>query len=243
MKTNFRNLLLTTLVAMPFLFMSCEDGLIGISGEGEVVQESLDVDFFDGFILAIAADVYISQGEEQEVRIEAQQNIIDNLDIDGVRNGVWKIKNYRWVRNSKSIKIYITVPKLTEVGLSGSGDIIGETTFDGSDKLELSISGSGKIDLDVEYDELNLRISGSGDIYLSGSTDLLDCSISGSGGIHAYDMTARLVDISVSGSGNTRVLVDESLEVSISGSGSVFYRGTPEIDSHISGSGRIKHDN
>ena len=243
MKTNVRNYLLSVLAILPFLLVSCEDGFLGgISGEGEIVEGTLDVDEFDGFDLGIAADVYVSQGDEFGVVMEAQQNIIDNINTDNVSNGIWKIKNYTWVRNSKSIKIFITLPELTKVSLSGSGDIVGETPFTDIDRLDVSISGSGKIDLETESSELFLKISGSGDIYLTGSTDLLDCSISGSGGIHAFDMITNRADIIVSGSGNTRVNVEEALDVSISGSGSVYYRGNPQVDSHISGSGNVRHD-
>lgn len=243
MKTIVRKYLVAVLIVMPILLVSCEDGFLGgISGDGDLVTETLYVDDFDGFVSGIAADIYVSQGDELEVVIEAQQNIIDNLNIDVVRNGIWTIKNYHWVRNSKSIKIYITLPELTKVGLSGSGEIYGETIFDVSDNFDVSISGSGKIDLETYSEKMYVRISGSGDVYLAGSTDLLDCSISGSGGIHSYELEAKNAEISVSGSGDTRVNVEESLEVSISGSGSVYYRGDPSVDSHISGSGTIKRD-
>ena len=75
---------MTILVALPFLFTSCEQGIIGISGEGEIVQATLDVDDFDGFANNIAADIYVSQGDQYEVVMEAQENIIDNLNIDDI---------------------------------------------------------------------------------------------------------------------------------------------------------------
>jgi len=243
MKTNVRNYLLAVVAVIPFLLVSCEDGFFGsISGEGEIVQETLYVDDFDGFVSTISADVYISQGDELEVVVEAQQNIIDNINTDWVRNGIWTIKYYHWVKRAKPVKIYITLPDLTKIGLSGSGEIFGETTFTDVGQLDLNISGSGKIDLDTEAEETYIRISGSGDVYLTGYTNLLDCAISGSGGIHAYGFIVQRADIGISGSGDARVNVEESLDVRISGSGSVFYRGNPVVDSHISGSGTVRRD-
>ncbi len=243
MKTIVRNYFAAVLTILPFLLVSCEDGFFGgIDGEGDIVQATISVDDFDGFVSTIAADIYISQGDIFEVTMTAQQNIIENLDTDWVRDGIWTIKYNHWVRHTKPVKIYITVPELTKIGLSGSGEITGETPFVGLDRISLSISGSGKIDLDSESDEMDLSISGSGDMYLAGVTGMLDCSISGSGSVNAFDLVTDEGDIHISGSGNARVNVEESLKVSISGSGGVYYRGNPYVDAHVSGSGEVKRD-
>lgn len=242
MKTNVKNYLLIILVALPFLFTSCEDGFIGISGEGEVVQATLDVSDFEGFNNNIAADIYVSQGDDYEVVVEAQENIIDNLNIDDIDQGIWKIKYYRPVRWAKPVKIYVTLPYLTHARINGSGDIIGENVFTDIEKLDLTIAGSGKIDLEAYSEEVNIQILGSGDVYVTGECDILDCAISGSGSIHAFNMTAYEADVDVSGSGNSKLNVEDSLNVHISGSGSVIYRGNPYVDSRILGSGSVKRD-
>lgn len=242
MKTHVRNYLLTILVALPFLFSSCEQGLIGISGEGEVVQATLDVYDFDGFNNNIAADIYVSQGEDYEVIVEAQENIIDNINIDDIDQGIWKIKYYRPVRWSKPVKIYVTLPYLSHARINGSGDVIGETVFTDIEKLDLTIAGSGKMDLEAYSEEVSIRILGSGDVKLTGECDILDCAISGSGSIHAFSMMAYEADVDVSGSGDSNLNVEESLNVHISGSGSVIYRGNPYVDSRILGSGSVKRD-
>ena len=80
-KIDFTKWLIGMMV-LPLMLASCEaDILPGISGEGEVVTRTLDIDEFTGFTNAIAADVYVSQGDIQEVKIEAQENIIDNLKL------------------------------------------------------------------------------------------------------------------------------------------------------------------
>lgn len=243
MKTNFRNYLLALTVFLPVFLVSCADHFwMGIDGDGDLVQATLDIDEFDGFVSTIAADIYLSQGDDFEVIMEAQQNIIDNLDPDWVSGGIWTIKYYHWVRRSKPVKIFITVPELTKVALSGSGEIIGETPFTGLGKINLLISGSGKMDLETYSEEMDITISGSGDLWLSGTTGLVDCLISGSGSINAFDLPCDEADVRISGSGNTRVDVEDYLNVHISGSGSVFYRGNPSIDTSISGSGRLVRD-
>jgi hypothetical protein len=230
------------LVCIPVLFNSCtHDYLPGIEGEGEIVEATLYPDDFTGFVNAIAADVYLTQGRRQEVVVQAQENIIDNIRLH-VNDGIWLIEYHDMVRWAQPVKIYITVPDLTKAAISGSGSIIGLTAFNNLENLDLVISGSGDLDLETESDELNVRISGAGDLDLSGTTEYFDILISGSGSIDAYDLETREAEITISGSGNVFLDVEDYLKVSISGSGSVFYHGTPEIDSHITGSGTVRRD-
>ena len=211
----------------------------GISGEGPIVKRSLDLDNFDRLVLTTNAKVYLRQGSTQSVEVEAQENIIDNL-VTEVSDRTWKIRFDKSVRRYEGMKVYITIPTLTGVRLSGSGNIIGENTFTGLDELGVSVSGSGNISLAVEANMIDTHISGSGDISLAGRTDRHGISISGSGDIEAYDLVSNECKVRISGSGDCEVEVKDDLEVRISGSGDVNYKGRPRISSRISGSGDIR---
>lgn len=232
-----------SILILSLVMMSCnKDYLAGVIGYGDIVTQSLVLENFTGFVNSISADIYITQGEEPEVVIEAQQNIIDNIEQDRVENGFWKIKYDRWVRRADKVKIYITMPYLDKVVISGSGKVTGETIFTDLDDLDLVISGSGSIYLDFESENLDITISGSGDMDLSGVTPTIDATISGSGNVRAFDLESDSVECVISGSGDTRLSVSEYLKAVISGSGSVIYRGIPEINVRISGSGNVTRD-
>ncbi len=225
---------------LPLALASCHDEfMFGISGQGEIVQQTISTDNFDGFVSAIAADIYLAQGETLKVEIEAQQNIIDNIDLDQMSDGIWTIHFHEMVRYSKPVKIYITMPTLKLAGISGSGKIEGITPFINLDKLNLVISGSGNIDLETESKHLDALISGSGEMLLSGNTDKLSLLISGSGGFHGTGLATPKAETTISGSGSARFTVEEQLKALISGSGSIYYAGNPELDVHVSGSGRV----
>lgn len=229
------------LLATSFLVscnMNAQNWGSGIKGEGPKVTKTLDVSAFDGLGLTISADVYLTQGNTQSVKIEAQQNIIDNLVTD-VENGYWRIKYDKNVQNSGDVKIWITVPTLKKIGLSGSGDIIGETAFKNLGDLDLSVSGSGGIKLDANSTALEVGISGSGDMKLAGTTGNCNVKISGSGGVEAFDLAAKTCNVRISGSGDANVNVSDNLEVAIAGSGDVVYEGSPKVKSKISGSGDV----
>ncbi len=231
------------LMIVPLLLSSCnKDILPGISGYGDVVTQTLMLDDFTGFGNGIAADIYISQGDEQEVVIKAQQNIIDNIEQDQVDQGFWSIKFDKWVRKSKAIKIYITIPNLDKISISGLGDVLGETSFANLDDLELKISGLGSMDLEFDCENLDVLTSGAGTFTLSGESKKMDVSISGMGNVRAFDLETEDADVRISGAGDADISVANFLKATISGSGNVIYRGTPSTDVHVSGVGKVKKD-
>ena len=210
----------------------------GIKGEGPVSTKKLKLESFTSIALAISGNVYLYQGEQQKVEVEGQENIIENLKTV-VENGTWKIQFKQNVRSYEKLNIYITLPTVREIVVSGSGDVVGKTRFEGLREPRFAISGSGSILLDIQADEVETQISGSGDIELSGSAEELEAAISGSGDVAAEKLKAKSVEVSISGSGDAFVSASDLLKVSISGSGDVAYLGKPKTQVRISGSGDV----
>lgn len=207
-------------------------------------KETRDVGSFSSISLSISGDLYLSQGNETKVVIEAEQKILDLIRTE-VAGGNLKIKfkTGRWnIRSNKHIKIYISTPDIEGIFLSGSGNITAETQIK-TEGLDFSISGSGNIVIDdLVASDLEGRISGSGDIDLSGSetVETMEISISGSGDLFAENLKVNSVEIRISGSGTCKVFAVSELEVSVSGSGSVYYKGNPMVNAKVSGSGKVR---
>lgn len=219
-----------------------DDGFFNcVNGNGPIVTETISVPNFSGISLEMDADVIIKQGPVQEVVVEGKANIIDELERD-VSGGIWEIEADHCIRDVGSLKIFITVPDITLLKISGSGNIISDNTLVTND-IDLNISGSGDMDIALEADDINANISGSGKIFLEGSADELDFKTSGSGDLRAFSLFCRVVDINISGSGDAEVNASEILNVRISGSGDVFYKGNPVLNVQISGSGQVINSN
>ena len=234
-----RNILVLTLTFAFSLSLTAQNWWKDrIRGEGPTVTKTLNVDKFDGVGLTFSGDVYLRQGNTQSVKVEGQENIINNIVTD-VQDGYWKIKFDRPVRNHDPIKVYITVPTLRKAAISGSGDLKSDGGFTNLSNLELGISGSGNIDFDAEAESIIAKISGSGDIDLEGKADEAEVRISGSGDIQAYGLKAQNCEVRISGSGNCQITAEERLDVRVSGSGDVYYKGRPRINSKVSGSGDL----
>ncbi|MEM6633778.1 MAG: head GIN domain-containing protein [Bacteroidota bacterium] len=223
---------------------SCEDQEFCRNGRGPIEVQEFDLDSFQGIHLKRDARVFVSQGDEQRIQVEAQDNVFEELDLK-VRNGILIIDLDRCFFDYE-MDVFLTITEpLTDLILTGSGNIDGEGQLLAADRLNLEISGSGDIRVNLDAVDIDSRISGSGAMRLSGIAERHDIQISGSGDVRSFDLSTRDCDIRISGSGGAEVFVDGGfLDVSITGSGDVRYKGSPsDIDSSISGSGNLINAN
>lgn len=210
-----------------------------VRGSGEVVETTREVQDFSRLTFAGMGNLYIEQGFEEALSIEAEENLIENLDIE-VRGDTLFIgtKEGKNLRPTEPMNYYLDVKDLERVTLSGSGLIEAEDFQ--AEKLTLTLSGSGNIVIEyLEAVSLNVTLSGSGNIELSGDLEDQDVIISGSGDYDARGLKSSVADILISGSGNAEIRVEDNLDVLISGSGNVRYFGSPSIDETVTGSGSV----
>ncbi len=208
-----------------------------VRGNDDIETRVLDLPPFTGVDLTIAGDVFIRQGNEQLVEVEGPDNIIDLLELD-VQGNTWDIEFDECVNIDGRFRVFITLPEIEYLAISGSGQIKSLDTLDVVD-LILRISGSGDMDLGIEAVKIDSRISGSGEVFMEGDAEDIELRISGSGDYNAFNLSAVEAEVRITGSGDAEVNVSDHLDVEITGSGDVFYRGNPTLDVDISGSGSV----
>ena len=208
-----------------------------VRGNGDIDTKELFLNDFHSVKLNTSANVFVTQGNEQSIRVDLDENLFQELDRD-VFNGTWEIEFDRCVKNIHKFDVYITIPDIRKLTISGSGDIVGENVFIGDD-LDLKITGSGQMDIAFEGEQIDADITGSGDMRLEGEIERLDFRVSGSGDLQAFKMISDISEIDIRGSGDAEITVNDLLIVRIDGSGDVFYKGDPELDIKINGSGDV----
>lgn len=229
-----------------FLFLSFF--LLGIffADLASAENEERELPSFSEISMRISGTLYIEQGSEQRVRVVAKPSALEDIitEVKG-RNLNIRFKSNTIFRQSFSpgkVEIYITVPEVDALSLSGSGDIIAREKIQ-SRILDLTISGSGDIALsELDAERVNAAISGSGDILVKkgGIADELSVVISGSGNVESFGFEAKNADVKIVGSGSCNVNTNGSLKARIAGSGNVYYKGNPQIDTSVLGSGKVK---
>ena len=199
-----------------------------ISGNGNVVEEERDVAGFTGVHVSTGIDVYLTEGADFKVTVEADENLLEVI-LTELKGDMLVVKTDRVnIRRARSKKVHVTLPELTELKISSAGDCQGQSTFTCQD-LQLGISSAGDLSLEVEADRITVDISSSGDARIAGSTDVLDVSLSSAGDLHAYDLIARKVDVNVSSAGDARVHATEEISMTASSAGNIYYRGDARV--------------
>lgn len=206
-------------------------------------SEVRDLPTFTEVGLSTAAKVHITQGSPQKVELRGSEDVLEEIETE-VRGEKLIIKHegsgwFNW-SDDDDLEVYITMANIEGLSVSSSGKIYGENKFK-TGNVDLSVSGSGKIEASLDAEDMDLSISGSGKIELDGTASNIEASISGSGNVDAEDLRARAFKVHISGSGSCKIYAEESIDARVSGSGSVYYKGDPKnVNSSTSGSGRIK---
>ena len=235
---NYRNpILIATLFLSAGLFASCWPGEC-VTGKGAVVKRDLVVGAFHGIVVQGSMDVSVSPSPTQNISVEGQENLVGLVETV-VKDGIWTIRTTECYRTDKPFTVHVKVPSLDRVSVQGSGDVTGTGTFE-SGTMDLSIQGSGDMDLALKSNTVQANVQGSGTIKLSGTCGNLKADVQGSGDVKAGNMSTANATANVNGSGDITVKVAGTLDARISGSGDVRYKGTPaEIKKQVSGSGDI----
>jgi hypothetical protein len=254
-----------TLFVLPLaalLLSACE--IDAITGSGHVATDKRAVSGFDRVELTITGDLIITQGDEESLEIEAEDNLLDYIDTtvhgDTLVIGRKEERLIQLFQPTRPIRYHLIMKDIHGVAvsgsgsasaerietddlgidISGSGDIIIDTLKAGA--LTLDISGSGDVTMhDVTADKIDANIGGAGTCKLSGKVSDQKVVVKGTGDYKAADMESQTADIRVTGSGSSHVWVTESLTVNISGSGDTVYTGDAKLSMKVTGSGEVKH--
>lgn len=217
-----------------------------IFGKTLAQDENRNVPSFSEISLRVPGVLHLEQGPQQQVTIVAKSSTREEI-ITEVKDRKLIIrfpgKNYLMKTfNPGKIEIFVTVPEIDGLSVSGSGDIVVSDKIE-TRILDLVVSGSGDIQIEhLNAERVKANISGSGDILIGegGIAQDMGVTVSGSGNIKAEGFEARDIMVTIAGSGNCHVFTNGSLKARIAGSGNVYYHGNPTIDSSVAGSGSVK---
>jgi len=206
-------LLLFSAAVAAFAVAGCSVG----EDDGPRTTQTRDVAEFTRIDNRDSVDVRLHVGDSQRVRVWAGEKVIDDVRTE-VRDGTLELTFDHDGWGGGDVVVEASVPELTGIEVSGSGDI----------------DAAG-----IDADAFELTSDGSADIALQGAAGRLAVELDGSGDADLGDLTAREARVAVSGSGDADVRADERLDVAVDGSGDVRYHGDPALTQHVDGSGDL----
>ncbi len=231
-----------TIIFTLFLITGCdkEDAPNCLQTTGEMIQQEIEVVPFEELIVSGRIKLYIEQGAEHKVVIEAGKNLIGKVSAS-VENGRLSLRNSdncNFFREYNTTSIYVTVPNLTWLQNASNNTIesIGSLNFpviwlrslnQENDPGKYN-NGDFKLDLVSNY----IRITGDeySNYFLTGSTDYLNLYIAdGDGRFEGADLIAGVVEIQHRGTNKLFVNPQDELKGEIRSTGDVISVNRPPI--------------
>ena len=225
------------LAAATFLFSGC-NRFGCIEGSGNQVVANRTVEPFTFIETGGSVKLILKQGPEG-LRIEADDNIMEKIRTR-VRGNTLTIDMDGNFCNTGPIVVYVSSRSYEGVEASGAVEIVSDGLLQVKD-FQLDLSGSSKVDLNLNAANVLTRSSGSSEISMKGQASTHEVDLSGSSSIDALDFIVGKYRIESSGASESRINVLNELSVQSSGSSDVEYRGNPsKIDNDDSGASSLR---
>jgi hypothetical protein len=238
---------ISMMAAVMLLMIGCgfnfNVGDLGVTrGSGKMASEERQVSGFSRVQLNGIGELIITQGDQESLTIEAEDNILPRL-ISEVRGDTLVIgfEEDSWQNSvvpSEGIKFTLQVKDLNGLEINGAA-----TTNLGSlqtSELDIQINGIGDIRIDsLAADTLAVTISGGGNCDIKGTASNLEIKINGAGSLDAADLESSIASVKIAGAGDVTLWASDSIDIDISGTGNVDYYGEPSVTQNISGAGSI----
>ncbi|GGW30514.1 head GIN domain-containing protein [Arenibacter certesii] len=232
---------ITITLILVLLFSSCGFDINigqGEKGNGNVQEDMRTV---KGDFSAISAseglNVYVTQGEDYDILVEADENIIELIATD-LRSGVLRIHTVENIGRATK-KIYVTLPKITVLKTSSGADLIANSVIK-SETIELNASSGSNLTIeDLNADKVSANTSSGANISIAGQSNTFNGNASSGSGIKAHNLTTAVCRANASSGANISINVTESLFAEASSGADIKYSGNPKVEGKKSSSGSV----
>jgi hypothetical protein len=192
--------------------------------------------------------LFISQGEEESLRIEGEADVISTvktfnregelvLDIDAG----WFDKTWSALSSAvegRVLKYHLMVKNLDGIFVQGAASVKLQGLK--TESLYLTLKGAGEIVLSgIEAGLIDVDLPGAGRIAVSGKTDRLNVSMKGAGSFDSPQLESREAKVTLRGVGKATVWCTAQLDATVEGIGAIDYYGNPVIRQNVSGLGKV----
>ncbi len=229
-----------TALGAALILSSCNFNInTGENGNGNVVTQERNVtEDFTEVRGSAGLDVYLTQGDENKIVVEADENLQQYIETD-VEDGKLHVTTSENIGHSKAKKIYVTFKELNSVEASSGAEVTGNSVIK-SENLSLKSSSGAELKVDVFAKNLTAKTSSGADLIVSGKASTLKADASSGSELNAKELLVIDCNAEASSGAEVTVNVKDNLETNVSSGGSVNYYGNPvSLNSNESHSGSV----
>ena len=207
----------------------------GVKGNGNIQVENRTLNqSFNAIKASQGLEVYITQGNEESIVIEADENLLELIKTE-VKDNELRIYAEKNIGYAASKKIMVTFKDVSKITSTSGSDVISTNTIT-TDYLELNTSSGSDMKLTVNTSTLHCDSSSGSDLKLSGNTEKLVADASSGSDIRASELIAISSQVKATSGADITVNTAKELTADANSGGDIKYYGNPDkvhkTDSH-----------
>jgi hypothetical protein len=232
---------ITIILILTILFSSCGfDINIGNGKKGNGIIEEDNRSVGSGFTAISASEglnVYVAQGEDFEIVVEADENISDLIGTD-IKNGTLRIHAIENIGRATK-NVHVTLPVITALETS-SGAALSTINAIAVENIELNSSSGSNLQIgELKAYNVIAESSSGAHIKVIGETETFNSNASSGSGIKAENLNAAKCNASASSGAGITVNVSETLIAKATSGGEIRYTGNAKVEHEKSSSGSV----
>jgi len=224
------------------LVTSCNinfNGMETIMPKGDVVKKQILLNQnFDAIKVSNSINVILTQNNQTDVTVEAQENLLEYITITVEENTLVVKKDKNFGFNSTA-NVFISAPNIEKIKASSASNVNVTSQLKVSN-LELEVSSAATIDLDVIAKNIEIESSSGSEINITGKVVELNIQSSSGSNVNAENLLSKNAEIKTSSGSTVKANVIENLNAKASSGSDIYYSKTPlNLISKISSGGNI----
>ena len=240
------------LLALTVGLMSTPAFADGPASETRAIDANVSKIYFGGL-----ATLQLRQGATPSMVVIGDPDVTSQVKTTQTGDAL-RIDMRGFFLHTPAVRIEITLPKLTDFTSAGVGTA--QITGFSGDDLQLAVTGTGDVNLNVHYKHVTARSSGvasmslndgdsesidvslpgAGHMTLVGQTKTLMSRINGVGSLDAKELKADTVTTYLNGVGSAKVYAKDAANMYLHGVGSAIVYGNPTVrNAMVGGFGKV----
>lgn len=235
--TTIIKIIIATLLSLTLFSCNLD---FGAHGNGNVQLEERPINNpFTTIKATKGLTVYITQGNQESILVEADENL-QELILTDIENNVLKIHTKENIGYATSKKITVTFKDISKI-ISTSGSDVYSTNTISTENLTIKTTSGSNMKLDVNASSLYCESSSGSNLGVSGKTNNLIAVATSGSDIKARNLMAISCEVKATSGADITINTSKELIAKATSGGDIKYFGNPEkVDVSDNSAGNIR---
>ncbi len=226
--TTITKIIVGTILSL--FMLSCNfqgDFGFGVRGNGNVQTDDREVSTdFNEIEVSRGLDVYLTQGDEVDISVEADENLMDII-ITEVENNTLYIYADENITSSRSQKVFVEFTDVDRITATSGSDVF-STNVIKANNLELHTNSGSDMELAIDVDVVECVSTSGSDLRLSGTANIMFAEANSGSDIKAGNLKTATCEARANSGADITVHTSGELYAKASSGGDIKYYGNPD---------------